>query len=119
MGFTDDSSRWVWVYYLQRKSDAFEAFKEWLEMVERETGRKLRVWHVDNGGEFITAEWMAFLKARGIQLKASAPRTPEQNGVAEHQFRSISTAFAPFSSTLAFRLIFGRRRPTTWQTTEV
>ncbi|HXQ35395.1 MAG TPA: hypothetical protein VN843_15360, partial [Anaerolineales bacterium] len=39
MTFTDDKSRWVWAYFLKRKSEAFTAFKEWLAYVEKETGR--------------------------------------------------------------------------------
>src|SRR6201996_2342285 len=87
--FTDDSKRWVWVYYLRRKSDAFQSFKEWLVMVERETGRKLKHFHADLGGEFVSAEWQNFLKAHGIKFSSSSARTPEQNGTSERQNRSI------------------------------
>lgn len=89
MTFTDDSSSWVWVYYLKRKSDAFAAFKEWLVIVEAETGRRLLVWRTDGGGEFIIREWEQFLKDRGIRHEKSSPNTPEQNGDAERQNRSL------------------------------
>ena len=87
--FTDDKSRWLWVSYLKRKSDAFTAFKQWLAYVEKETGQKLRTYRTDNGGEFILKEWADFLKERGIRHQTSAPYTPEQNGDAERQNRSI------------------------------
>src|SRR5882762_8726277 len=87
--FTDDKSRWVWVAFLKRKSDAFTAFKEWLIFVEKQTGQQLRIFRTDNGGEFITKVWRKFMKDRGIHHETTSPDTPEQNGDAEHQNRSI------------------------------
>ncbi|OJT02422.1 Copia protein [Trametes pubescens] len=89
MTFTDHYHRWLWVAFLRRKSDAFEAFKEWLARVERETGRKLAKLRADNGGEYVGNAFKAFCKERGIQLQTTSPRTPEQNGVAERQNRSV------------------------------
>ena len=87
--FTDDKSRWVWVYFLKRKSEAFAAFKEWLVYVEKETGKQLRNFRSDGGGEFISNAWIQFMKDRGIRFERSSPDTPEQNGRAERQNRTI------------------------------
>ena len=38
----DDYSRKIWVYFLRDKAQTFRKFKEWLAMVEAETGRKLK-----------------------------------------------------------------------------
>ena len=89
MTFTDSCTRWVWVYFLKHKNEALDAFKDWLVMVENETGRKLKIWHCDNGGEFINAAFLALLKERGIQLETTSPYTPEQNPIAERQNRSL------------------------------
>src|SRR5882762_7004511 len=87
--FTDDKSRWTWVAFLKRKSEAFTAFKEWLQYVEKHTGLKLLVFRTDNGGEFLSEEWKKFLKDRGIRHETTSPDTPEQNGDAKRQNRTI------------------------------
>ncbi|SJL11798.1 uncharacterized protein ARMOST_15208 [Armillaria ostoyae] len=66
--FTDDAKHWIWVYFLWRKSEAFEIFKDWLVEQERATGRKLKKYQVDNGGEFITNEWKKFMREHGIHF---------------------------------------------------
>ncbi len=87
--FTDDAKHWVWVYFLWRKSEAFEVFKDWLVEQERATGRKLKKYQVNNGGEFITNEWKKFMREHGIHFQTSSPNTPEQNGIAESLNRVI------------------------------
>src|SRR5882724_4329012 len=87
--FTDDKSRWVWVAFLKCKSEAFTAFKEWLIFAEKQTGQQLYIFRSDNGGEFLTKEWRQMLKDRGIRHETTSPYTPEQNGDAERQNRSI------------------------------
>lgn len=42
---------------LREKSDAFDMFKQWKAMVEKQTGRKLKCLRTDNGGEFTSAEF--------------------------------------------------------------
>jgi transposase InsO family protein len=83
ISFTDDSARYSWLYQLRKKSEAFGAFKAWHKEVERQTGRKLRVFRSDNGGEYITLEWELYMKEHGIVHQKTTPRTPEQNGVSE------------------------------------
>ena len=49
--FIDDFSRKIWVYFLQAKSDASEAFTSFKIMVEKEAGSQIRVLRTDRGGE--------------------------------------------------------------------
>ena len=39
----------------------------------------------DRGGEFTSKEFDAFYEENGIHREFSAPRTPDQNGVAEQK----------------------------------
>lgn len=39
----DDFSRWSWVYFLKNKSEALQQFKNFHILIERQTGRKLKV----------------------------------------------------------------------------
>jgi hypothetical protein len=45
----DDYSRRVLPYFLKHKFDAFDAFKAWKVMVEKQTERKVKVLCIDNG----------------------------------------------------------------------
>ena len=57
--------------------------------MEKQTGQQLYIFRTDNGGEFLTEEWRQLLKDQGIYHQTTSPLTPEQNGDAEHQNRSI------------------------------
>ena len=87
--FIDDKTRYVWVYVLKRKDQVFERFLEWKALVEKSTGRKLKALHTDNGGEYTSAELEAYLRKEGVRHELTAPKTPEQNGVAERMNRTL------------------------------
>lgn len=89
VSFTDDYSRYTYVFTLKRKSDAFDAFKRWLALAENQTGRKLKAIRTDNGGEYVSNEWDKYLSERGIRRQLTAPYTSPQNGVAERLNRTI------------------------------
>ena len=63
---------------------------EWKAMVEKLTGRKLKVLRSDNGGEYTSEEFSKFLKSEGISHELTVPKSPEQNGVAERLNRTLS-----------------------------
>ncbi|MCO5548048.1 hypothetical protein L7F22_001504 [Adiantum nelumboides] len=48
----DDFSRMTWVHFLKHKSDVFVTFKEWMTMVELESGPRVKTIRADKGGEF-------------------------------------------------------------------
>ena len=50
--FIDDYSRRTWIYFLKTKGEVFIHFKEFKALVEKQTGRKIRVLRSDNGGEY-------------------------------------------------------------------
>ena len=81
--FTDDAGRYSWVYHLRMKSEAFFGFKTWHKEVERQTGRKLKVFCSNNGREYVNLEWELYMKEHGIIHQKTTPRTPQQNGVSE------------------------------------
>jgi Integrase core domain/GAG-pre-integrase domain len=89
VGFTDDWSRWSDVFCTKRKSNVLECFIRWQGLVERQTGRKIRVLRSDNGGEYMSTEFTKHLEQGGIKHELSVPYTPEQNGVAERLNRTL------------------------------
>jgi hypothetical protein len=85
----DDKSRRVWPYFLKQKSDAFESFKVWKTMVEKQTERKLKVLRNDNGMKFYFCDFNSFRRKEGIVRHRNIPYTPQQIGVAERMNRTI------------------------------
>jgi transposase InsO family protein len=89
MVLVDDYSRHVWVRLLKKKSDAFGAFRDWLALVENETGQKLSIFRDDKGGEYTGKQWDALLAERGIRHETTARASPSQNGVSERFMRKL------------------------------
>nr|GEV49966.1 retrovirus-related Pol polyprotein from transposon TNT 1-94 [Tanacetum cinerariifolium] len=86
--FIYDFSRKTWVYFL-KKSQAFEAFKTFKAMVEKEKGLKIKSMRSDRGGEFLSKEFNKFCEDNGIRRFLTAPYSPKQNGVVERKNRTI------------------------------
>jgi hypothetical protein len=48
--FIDDHTHYVWVYVMKHKDEVFGTFLEWKALVEKSSGRKVKVFRTDNGG---------------------------------------------------------------------
>lgn len=79
----------MWIYFLAEKSEAFTIFKNYKNLVEKETGAFIHCLRTDRGGEFTSHEFNVFCKANGISRQLTAAYTPQQNGVAELKNRTI------------------------------
>jgi len=87
--FIDDYSRKSWVYLLVEKSEAFQQFKVFHKLVEKEKELPLKCLRTDNGGEFNSKEFIDFCKQNGIKRQLTAAYTPQQNGVAERKNQTM------------------------------
>jgi hypothetical protein len=87
--FIDDFSRKTWVYFLKNKSSAFEYFKKFKCLVEKETGAAICCLRTDRGGEFNSIEFKDFCEENGIKRQLTAAYTPQQNGIAERKNRTV------------------------------
>ncbi|CAI7795179.1 unnamed protein product [Closterium sp. NIES-54] len=86
----DDYTRLTWSFPLAKKSDAARVIiGEWLPMVERESGKRVKAIRSDRGGEFLGAEFRSWLKRHGIKQQLTTAYTPQSNGVAERANRTI------------------------------
>ena len=83
---TDERTRYSWVYPLKTKDQAFNQFLQWKKLTEK---AKLKTLQSDNGGEYTSKKFEAYLKSEGIRHKCTIPKTPEQNGVAERLNRTL------------------------------
>ena len=77
------------VCFLKNKSEAFENFNIYKEMVENEMDSRIKCLRSDNGGEFNSKEFMEYCSNHGIKRQFSVARTPQQNGVVERKNRTI------------------------------
>ena len=57
--FIDDFSRYVWVYFMKEKSEAFTKFKE---KIEGELSMKIQCLRTYNGREYLSNEFTIYLK---------------------------------------------------------
>ncbi|GKF11251.1 retrovirus-related pol polyprotein from transposon TNT 1-94 [Tanacetum coccineum] len=89
LSIVDDYSRRVWVHFLRHKNEAFNKFKEWKQLVENQTGRKLKKLRTDNGLEFCNQEFNNLCKESGIARHLTVTGTPQQNGLAERMNRML------------------------------
>jgi hypothetical protein len=89
MLLVDDYTRMTAVFFLKNKSEAFENFKVYKEMVENEMDSKIKCLRSDNGGEFTSKEFMDYCNSHGIKRQFSVARTPQQNGVVERKNMTV------------------------------
>ena len=89
VSFIDDFSRNKWIYFLKKKSEVFDRFKEFKALVENQTEKKIKVLRIDNGGEFCSKEFEEFCKKCGIAWQKTTPYTPQQNAVAERMNKTL------------------------------
>lgn len=86
--FTDDFSRFSWVYFQDSKAETFQNFLKFKAMVEKQSGQFLKILRTDRGGEFLSGEFKDFCESNGIHRELTTPYTPEQNGIAERKNRT-------------------------------
>ncbi|GJS92043.1 retrovirus-related pol polyprotein from transposon TNT 1-94 [Tanacetum coccineum] len=88
----DEYSRYTWVQFLRKKSQAPETIMSFIRMVENQNDVKVKQIRTDNGNEFRNYELESFCDEKGISQNFSSPYTPEQNGVAERKNRTLIEA---------------------------
>ncbi|KAL0434996.1 UNVERIFIED_CONTAM: hypothetical protein Sradi_0207500 [Sesamum radiatum] len=87
--FTDDHSWYGYVYLMRYKSEAFGRFKEYRLEVENQTGCKIKALQSDRGGEYLSGEFIDYLKENGILSQWTPLGTPQLNRVAERRNQTL------------------------------
>lgn len=85
----DDYSRFMWIYLLKSKEEAFRAFKNFCVLVENGSERKVKAFRTDRGGEFTSNEFKSYCETAGIERQYTTPYTPQPNGVVERRNRTV------------------------------
>jgi len=87
--FIDDATGHMYEYILKYKSEALEKFKEWKALREKESGKQVKRFRTDRGGEYTSKKFAEYLKAEGILKETTTPYTPQSNRVVERAIRTI------------------------------
>ncbi|KAK1604804.1 hypothetical protein QYE76_028477 [Lolium multiflorum] len=95
--FTDDLSRYGYIYLMKHKSETFEKFKEFQSEVENQRNKKIKFLRSDRGGEYLSYEFSMHLKKCGILSQLTPPGTPQRNGVSERRNRTLLDMTAAFT----------------------
>jgi hypothetical protein len=64
--FTDDFSRYGYIYLMRHQSESFEKFKEFQNEVQSQLGKIIKYLRSDRGGEYLSLEFSDHLKKCGI-----------------------------------------------------
>ena len=87
--FTDDFSRYGYVYLMTHKSESFEKFKEFKNEVQNQLGKSIKILRSDRGGEYLSHEFRDYLAECGILSQLTPPGTPQWNDVSERRNRTL------------------------------
>nr|ABA99659.2 retrotransposon protein, putative, Ty1-copia subclass [Oryza sativa Japonica Group] len=96
--FTDDYSRYGYIYTIKERSEALDKFKIFKAEDENQHDIKIKVVRSDRGGEYygrhtpygqVPGPFARFLLENGIVAQYSTPGEPQQNGVAERRNRTL------------------------------
>nr|AAP52343.2 retrotransposon protein, putative, Ty1-copia subclass [Oryza sativa Japonica Group] len=87
--FTDDFSRYGYVYLMRHKSESFEKFKEFHNEVQNHLDKTIKYLRSDRGGEYWSLEFGNHLKECGIVPQLTPPGTPQLNGVSKRRNRTL------------------------------
>lgn len=86
--FKDDFSNFRTVYFLKQKSEVCQQIQKYLTLV-KSTKCTISVVRSDNGTEFVNLNVKELFEQQGIRHQRSVPYTPEHNGRAEREMRTI------------------------------
>ena len=87
VSFIDDYSKFTWIYLIKYKSEVFQKFHDFQNLVERLFDRKIKAVQTDWGGEY--QRLSSFFTKIGISHHVSCPHAHQQNGAAERKHRHI------------------------------
>ena len=105
--FIDDFSRYCYLYLLHEKSQSVDVLKIFIDEVERQLDRKVKVVRSDRGGEFYgkfnesgqcPGLFAKFLESRGICAQYTMPGTLQQNSLTERRNHTLMDIVRPMLS---------------------
>nr|GEZ81044.1 hypothetical protein [Tanacetum cinerariifolium] len=105
----DEYSRYTWTHFLRSKDETPEVLIDFLRLVQSGLHAQVRTVRTDKGMEFLNKTLHAYFASEGINHQTFISRTPEQNGIAERQNRTLVKAARTMLSVAKFPLFFWAR----------
>eukprot|EP00253_Pinus_taeda_P035784 PITA_35784 len=87
--FIDDHSRKTRIFFMNNNDEVFSKFLEFKPLVEKQTGKKIKAFRSENGGEYTSNAFKDLCAKEGIKRELTTPYNPQQNRVAERKNRAI------------------------------
>ena len=87
--FTDDLSRYGYIYLMKHKSETFEKFKEFQSEVENHHNKNRSFYDMIAEVKYLSYEFGLQLKQCEIVSLLTPPGTPQHNGVSEHHNHTL------------------------------
>ena len=79
-------------HFLKKKSEAADLILQFIALFQTETKKKVKCIRSDRGGEFDGKEFKRRLAELGVVQEFTVSRSPQQNGVAERDNRTVMEA---------------------------
>ena len=86
--FVDDRTKYCYVYLLKSKDKALEKIILYKTEVENQLNGKIKLIRSDRGGEYVTHVG-DYCSQHGIKHEVTPPYSPQSNGVAERNNRTL------------------------------
>lgn len=87
--FIDDYPRMIWVYFMKQKSEVYGIFKKFKSLVEKQSGKYIKVLRSDRGKEYTSKQFEKFCEDEEIERQLTVGHTPQQNGVSERKNQTV------------------------------
>jgi len=81
--FIDDFIQKTWMHFLKEKTEVFDMFKQFKNLVEKENGYFIKDIRTNRGGEFTSVKFNKFYEDHVIWHSLTAPYSCQQNGIAK------------------------------------
>lgn len=85
----DDYSNFRSVYFIKGKDEVKKCIENFINKAENITNNKVLYFRSDNGSEIVNKDVRDLFNRRGIIHQTTVPYTPEQNGKAEREIRTL------------------------------
>ncbi|TXG48817.1 hypothetical protein EZV62_024692 [Acer yangbiense] len=97
ISFVDSFSRFVWVFPLRLKSEAFNVFVQFHKMVELQFNTKLQCLQTDMGKEFLPI--LTYFKSLGVNYRATSSSSYSLPTFVLHTVSPVCTNQAPIAAS--------------------
>ena len=87
--FSDELSRYGYIYLMKHKSETFEKFKQFQSEVENHRNKKIKFLQSDQRGEYLCYEFGNHLRQCGVVSQLTPPGTPQRNGVSKRHNHNL------------------------------